>query len=47
MKITELTIQNLVRYRSQVYSLTEVYQDENEEYHVKIKNSEHSLSVPR
>jgi hypothetical protein len=46
MKITELTIQNLVRYRSQVYSLTEVYQDENEEYHVKIKNSEHSLSVP-
>ncbi|MFP3834598.1 hypothetical protein SAMN05421594_2691 [Chryseobacterium oleae] len=45
MKITELTIRNLVKYRGKVYSLTEVYQDKNEEYHVKLKNSEQSLSV--
>lgn len=37
MKITELKIENLVRYKDQVYSLTEVYQQENAEYYVKIK----------
>lgn len=45
MKITELKIENLVRYKDQVYSLTEVYQQENAEYYVKIKNTKESLSV--
>lgn len=46
MKITELKIQNLVRYKNQVYSLTEVFQNEDEEYWVKIKNPETCLCVP-
>lgn len=46
MKITELKIQNFVRYKNQVYSLTEVFQHENEEYYVKIKNSKRCLCVP-
>lgn len=45
MKITELKIENLVRYKDQVYSLTEVYQQENAEYYVKIKNRKEFLSV--
>lgn len=46
MKITELKIQNVVRYKNQVYSLLEVFQNENKEYCVKIKNSESSLCIP-
>lgn len=46
MEITELKIQNFVRYKNQVYSLTEVFRHENDEYYVKIKSSENSLCVP-
>jgi hypothetical protein len=46
MEITELKVQNLVRYKNEMYSLTEVFQDENEEYYVKIINSKSCLSIP-
>jgi hypothetical protein len=46
MEIAELKIQNLVRYKNRVYSLAEVFQHENEEYYVKIKNSKNALCVP-
>ena len=46
MEITELKIQNFVRYKNQMYSLTEVFQDQNAEYFVKIKNSKNCLCIP-
>ncbi|MFP3833581.1 hypothetical protein [Chryseobacterium sp. SIMBA_028] len=46
MKVTELKIQNFVRYKNKVYTLTEVFQNENEEYWVKIEESKNRLSVP-
>ncbi|MDQ0595079.1 protease II [Chryseobacterium ginsenosidimutans] len=46
MKITELKIQNLVRYKKQTYSLTEVFQHENAEYYVKISNSKSCVCIP-
>jgi hypothetical protein len=46
MEITELKIQNFVRYKNQMYSLMEVFQHENGEYYVKIKNSKDCLCTP-
>ncbi|WP_261511793.1 hypothetical protein [Chryseobacterium paludis] len=46
MKITDLKIENLVRYKDQVYSLVEVFQNENKEYYVKIRNTKSALCIP-
>ncbi|ALR30017.1 hypothetical protein ATE47_05535 [Chryseobacterium sp. IHB B 17019] len=46
MEITELKIHNYVRYENEMYSLIEVFQHENEEYYVKIRNSKNCLCIP-
>ena len=46
MEISELKIQNRVRYKNQIYSLAGVYLNENAEYYVKIRNRKRTLHVP-
>lgn len=45
MKVTDLKIKNLVEYRNEIFTITEIFQNESD-YFVKIENENHSLSVP-
>jgi len=46
MKVTDLKIKNLVEYENQIFTITEIYQNEKANYFVKIENDQHSFSVP-
>lgn len=46
MEISELKIQNRIRFKNQIYLLAGVYSNENGEYYVKIRNSKQTLHVP-
>lgn len=46
MQITDLKIRNLVEFNNETFTITEIFQNENEKYYVKIENDKHSLSVP-
>lgn len=46
MKVTDLKIKNLVDYRGQIFTITEIFHNENNDYSVKIENDYQSLAVP-
>lgn len=46
MNVADLKIQNLVKYRNQIFTITEIFQDNEKDYFVKIENDIHSFSVP-
>lgn len=46
MNVADLKIKNLVEYRNHVYKITEIFQNNEKDYFVKIENDIHSLSVP-
>lgn len=46
MEISELKIQNRIRYKNRMYLLAGVYANENNEYYVKIRNRKHKLHSP-
>jgi len=46
MNVTDLKIKNLVKYENQIYTISEIFQNENHDYFVKIENDFHSFSVP-
>jgi len=46
MKITELKIRNFVKYKNEVYTLTELFQPGGSGYFVKIKNQHKSFCLP-
>ncbi|KPE51061.1 hypothetical protein [Chryseobacterium indologenes] len=46
MNVADLKIKNLVEYKNQIYSITEIFQNIRHEYFVKIENNFQSLSVP-
>lgn len=46
MNVADLKIKNLVEYKHQVFTITEIFQSNEQGYYVKIENSNHSISVP-
>lgn len=46
MNVTDLKIKNLVDYKGQIFTIIEIFQNEKNDYSVKIENDLHSLSVP-
>ena len=46
MNVADLKIKNLVEYKNQIYNITEIFQDNEKDYFVKIENDIHSFSVP-
>jgi hypothetical protein len=46
MNVADLKIKNLVEYKNQIYTITEIFQSIEQEYFVKIENDIHSISVP-
>lgn len=44
MKVTDLKIKNLVEYQNEIFTITEIYQNNND-YFVKIENDLHSVSL--
>lgn len=46
MKVTDLKIKNLVDFRGQIFTITEIFHNENNDYSVKIENDYQSLAVP-
>lgn len=46
MNVVDLKIKNLVEYRSQIFTITEIFQDDEKDYFVKIENDIRSVSVP-
>ena len=46
MNVADLKIKNLVEYKNQTYNITEIFQDNEKDYFVKIENDFHSFSVP-
>lgn len=46
MNVTDLKIKNLVDYRGQIFTITEIFQNENSNYSVKIENDYQCLAVP-
>lgn len=45
MKVTDLKIKNLVEYKTEIFTITEIFQNGND-YFVKIENESHAISVP-
>lgn len=45
MKVTDLKIKNLVEYNHEIFTITEIYQNNNA-YFVKIKNDLQTISIP-
>ncbi|MFP3590503.1 hypothetical protein [Chryseobacterium sp. SIMBA_038] len=45
MNVVDLKIKNLVEYRNQIFTITEIFQDNEKDYFVKIENDIHSFSV--
>lgn len=46
MNVADLKIKNLVEYKNQIYTITEIFQRVGQAYFVKIENDIHSISVP-
>lgn len=46
MNVTDLKIKNLVDYRGQIFTITEIFQNEKNDYAVKIENEYQSFAVP-
>ncbi|CAM3175291.1 hypothetical protein CHFL109739_20355 [Chryseobacterium flavum] len=46
MNVADLKIKNLVEYKNQIYTITEIFQSLEQAYFVKIENDIHSISVP-
>ncbi|PIF45542.1 hypothetical protein CLU96_2551 [Chryseobacterium sp. 52] len=46
MNAADLKIKNLVEYKNQIYTITEIFHGANHEYFVKIETDLHSISVP-
>lgn len=46
MNVADLKIKNLVEYKNQIYTITEIFQSTEQAYFVKIDNDIHSISVP-
>ncbi|AZA93676.1 Uncharacterised protein [Chryseobacterium nakagawai] len=46
MNAADLKIKNLVEYKNQIYTITEIFQSIEQAYFVKIENNIHSISVP-
>lgn len=46
MNVTDLKIKNLVDYRGQIFTITEIFQNDNNDYSVKIENDYQCLAVP-
>ncbi|MFN1218863.1 hypothetical protein ACKW6Q_18000 [Chryseobacterium kwangjuense] len=46
MNAADLKIKNLVEYKNQTYTITEIFQGRNHDYLVKIENAIHSIAVP-
>ncbi len=46
MNVADLKIRNLVEYKNQIYTITEIFQRVGQTYFVKIENDIHSVSVP-
>ncbi|MGO4709745.1 hypothetical protein AB4Y90_11650 [Chryseobacterium sp. 2TAF14] len=45
MKVTDLKIKNLVEYKREIFTITEIFQNEKD-YFVKLENESHCISVP-
>jgi len=45
MNVTDLKITNLVNYKDQIFTVTEIFQNEKNDYSVKIENDYECLSV--
>ncbi|MGC5746768.1 hypothetical protein [Chryseobacterium sp. NFX27] len=46
MNAADLKIKNLVEYKNQIYTITEIFQGTGHDYFVKIENDIQSISVP-
>lgn len=46
MNVADLKIKNLVEYKNQIYTITEIFQSLKQAYFVKIENDSQSFSVP-
>ncbi|MCT2560378.1 hypothetical protein [Chryseobacterium herbae] len=46
MNAADLKIKNLVEYKNQTYTITEIFHGRNHDYFVKIENDIQSISVP-
>lgn len=46
MNVVDLKIKNLVEYENQIFTITEILQDYEKDYFVRIENDNHSFSVP-
>lgn len=46
MNVADLKIKNLVEYKNQIYTISEIFQNISHDYFVKIENNFQSLSVP-
>lgn len=46
MNVTDLKIKNLVEYKGQIFTIREIFRNDNNEYFVKIKNDYEVLAVP-
>lgn len=45
MKVTDLKIKNLVEYRNEIFTITEIFQNNNN-YFVRIENEDQKISLP-
>jgi len=46
MNVDDLKIKNLVEYKNQIFTITEIFQSVEKGYFVKIENAIHTVSVP-
>jgi len=46
MNVDDLKIKNLVEYKNQIFTITEIFQSVEKGYFVKIENPIHTISVP-
>ncbi|MDH6253488.1 hypothetical protein M2347_003215 [Chryseobacterium sp. H1D6B] len=46
MNVADLKIKNLVEYKNQIFTIIEIFQNNDKDYFVKIENDIHSVSVP-
>ncbi|RZJ47207.1 MAG: hypothetical protein EOO19_09605 [Chryseobacterium sp.] len=46
MNVTDLKIENLVDYKGQIFTITEIFHNEKNDYSVKIENDYNSFAVP-
>ncbi|MBK1896267.1 hypothetical protein [Chryseobacterium paridis] len=46
MNVADLKIRNLVEYKNQIFTITEIFQNNAKDYFVKIENDIYSISAP-